>query len=301
MGYTSGATMEDRSLRDVERWKDKIEVRLDNRQVFFLFFGSALVACLLFILGVMVGKRLESRGRAIAPEIEDPLALLDKVAAVPAREGVTFHKTLFNPKGQVPAESKRSAARTEVKTTAARPSADTATASQAGARSQPDRAAAETESPDSAKVAMSGAPGSAAETIPRKPAAPSQAAAGEQARPPGPTAALAVPAPAAKATPGAKPAGAVAARPPGQPEEVRTEPKKARFTLQLSSFQDRGEAEAFAARFQSERAYMVASEIPGKGTWYRVRVGDFASYQDAMTAKAAFEKKHSTIALVAQR
>src|SRR3954464_11580093 len=83
MRYTSESTMDDRALRDVERWKDKIEVRLDNRQVFFLFFGSALVACMLFILGVMVGKRLESRGKAVAPEIEDPLALLDKVAAAP--------------------------------------------------------------------------------------------------------------------------------------------------------------------------------------------------------------------------
>src|SRR3954471_6032348 len=83
MRHTSESAMDDRGLRDIERWKDKIEVRLDNRQVFFLFFGSALVACLLFILGVMVGKRLESRGKAVAPEIEDPLALLDKVAASP--------------------------------------------------------------------------------------------------------------------------------------------------------------------------------------------------------------------------
>src|SRR5688572_12562533 len=81
MRYTSEATMDDQGLRDVDRWKDKIEVRLDNRQVAFLFFGSALVACMLFILGVIVGKRLESRGRALAPEIEDPLALLDRVAA----------------------------------------------------------------------------------------------------------------------------------------------------------------------------------------------------------------------------
>src|SRR6185369_17547994 len=83
MRYTADAAMESQGLRDIDRWKDKIEVRLDNRQVAFLFFGSALVACLLFILGVIVGKRLESRGRAVAPEIEDPLALLDKVAATP--------------------------------------------------------------------------------------------------------------------------------------------------------------------------------------------------------------------------
>src|SRR4051812_1093687 len=80
--YTGEATMDATALRDVERdverWKDKVEVRLDNRQVFFLFFGSAMVACMLFVLGVIVGKRLESRGRAQAPMIEDPLAALDR-------------------------------------------------------------------------------------------------------------------------------------------------------------------------------------------------------------------------------
>src|SRR3954468_4164760 len=81
MRYTSESTMDDSALRHVERWKDKIEIRLDNRQAAFLFFGSALIACLLFILGVIVGKRLESRGHALAPEIEDPLALLDRVAS----------------------------------------------------------------------------------------------------------------------------------------------------------------------------------------------------------------------------
>ena len=67
--YTAIQGMEDPALRDVdrnaERWRDKIELRLDNRQVFFLFFGSAVVACMLFVLGVMVGKRIESRGQAV--------------------------------------------------------------------------------------------------------------------------------------------------------------------------------------------------------------------------------------------
>jgi DedD protein len=108
MGYTSGTAMEDRGLRDIERWRDKIEVRLDNRQVFFLFFGSALVACMLFVLGVIVGKRLESRGRAVSPEIEDPLALLDKVATSPrpAQSGVTFPQALFGAASKASASDK---------------------------------------------------------------------------------------------------------------------------------------------------------------------------------------------------
>jgi septal ring-binding cell division protein DamX len=76
---------------------------------------------------------------------------------------------------------------------------------------------------------------------------------------------------------------------------------KIHFTLQLSSFQDRGEAEAFAAKFGSEKTYLVVSDLPGKGTWYRVRVGDFATAKDAIAGKLAFEKKHGVIAYVAQR
>src|SRR3954470_10841293 len=109
--------MDEPALRDVDRnlgnvgnvgWNDKIEVRLDNRQVFFLFFGSALCACMLFVLGVIVGKRLESRGRAAAPEVQDPLAVLDRINSVglgasstasaamkPAEPALTFPNALI--------------------------------------------------------------------------------------------------------------------------------------------------------------------------------------------------------------
>ena len=85
--YTAVASMDGSSLEDadqnVERWREKIEVKLDNRQVFFLFFGSAVVACMLFVLGVMVGKRIESRGQADAPVLQDPLAALDRAHQPP--------------------------------------------------------------------------------------------------------------------------------------------------------------------------------------------------------------------------
>jgi len=101
--YTAVASMDGPALEDVdrnvERWREKIEVKLDNRQVFFLFFGSAVVACMLFVLGVMVGKRIESRGQADAPVLQDPLAALDRahqpppgVAAPDAQ--LTFPSTL---------------------------------------------------------------------------------------------------------------------------------------------------------------------------------------------------------------
>jgi cell division septation protein DedD len=125
------------------------------------------------------------------------------------------------------------------------------------------------------------------------------------------------PAVAAVVKPAKAPAGAVLATP--APAETSPAPSiaapvpvieaagtdsvkgKGRFTLQLSAFQTRGEAEAFAAKLGSEKTYLVTSEIPGKGTWYRVRVGDFASFKDASAGKVAFEKSHGVIAYVTPR
>lgn len=275
--------MEDRGLRDIERWRDKIEVRLDNRQVFFLFFGSALVACMLFVLGVIVGKRLESRGRAVSPEIEDPLALLDKVATSPrpAQSGVTFPQALFG------TGNKSSADKHAKKGSLAAP-------------------AAEDESASRKSLALA----KPSESSPPAPAAL-------------PPVAESKPAPTKLATkPESKPAVTVVQAKPAEPVLAKSKPaevkeskpaviptvaaagdskSKGRYSLQLSSFQDKSEAEAFAQKFDGERPYMVVSEIPGKGTWYRVRVGDYASAKDAVAAKQSFEKKHSVIAYVAQK
>jgi len=276
MRYTSESTMDDRALRDVERWKDKIEVRLDNRQVFFLFFGSALVACLLFILGVIVGKRLESRGRAVAPEIEDPLALLDKVASTP-RSGPepapALPRMLFGASGG-PAKA----------ATPTRP------APAAPAEAKPVVAAKVEPAPKPAT------PIAKAEPAP-KPAAPIAKA--EPAPKPATPIAKAEPAPKPESP---KPAVAavkkVAIATPAPASAADPAKAKGRFTLQLGSFPDRAEAEAFSRRFTPQGSYVIASDIPGKGTWYRVRVGDYGNAKDAIAAKANFEKQHNVIAYV---
>ena len=96
------------------------------------------------------------------------------------------------------------------------------------------------------------------------------------------------PAPAA-GTPAAPGAPVVATKDTG---------KKPRFMLQIGSFPDKGEAEAYASTFAAERAVVVMSEIPGKGTWYRVRLGGFQAFQDAVDAKTVFERRYNKIALV---
>lgn len=268
MRNTSESAMDERGLRDIERWKDKIEVRLDNRQVFFLFFGSALVACLLFILGVIVGKRLESRGRAMAPEIEDPLALLDKVATSPrptsAVPGPALPKALLG----TPAP-------------AAKPSATPAKV---------------TAPVSAAKPSPPAPPPAETHPLPAKPATPAPKAAVPATK----AVALApktdtppTPAPSAAKKTVAAPAIAPAAANANAAAKT-----KGRFTLQLGAFPDRAEAEAFAKRFAAQSSYVVPSEIPGKGTWFRVRVGDYATAKDAIAAKSNFEKQHGVIAYV---
>jgi cell division protein FtsN len=46
-------------MREMDKWKDKVELSLDNRQIFFLFFGLSVVGCFVFALGVMVGRRVD--------------------------------------------------------------------------------------------------------------------------------------------------------------------------------------------------------------------------------------------------
>lgn len=260
--------MDEPALRDIERWKDKIEVHLDNRQVFFLFFGSALVACMLFVLGVIVGKRIESRGRADALEVQDPLAALDRVnqptGVAPAAQAAHTDQALTFPKALIGSNgSNGSNVAPKLKVAAApakAPSAPVPVVPAPAAQPKTLTAAA--------------APSAPVPIAPRPSGPPVKVAAAPKP--------VAVPAPAAAPAADAK-------------------PSKGKFTLQLSSFPDRIEAELFAKRFASQGAFVITSEIPGKGTWYRVRVGNYASAQEASTAKTTFEKQHSIIAYVAAR
>lgn len=276
MRYTGEATMEERALRDVERWKDKIEVRLDNRQVFFLFFGSALVACLLFILGVVVGKRLESRGRAATPDVEDPLALLDRVAAMPPAddEGLTFPKALIRGGQGAGDPGKKSAVITKTK----------ATVALAEPAVQPKGTVSANEGAAPARNVGTQA---------------------EKAAPAPETPPVTHPAPTPKVTPASKPAAveklAEKAATVPSASAAAPAPGKGKFALQIGAFQSRDEAEAFAARFGSESPYIVQSEVPGKGLWYRVRLGNYDDNQTAMAAKTDFERRHKMIAYVAPR
>ena len=250
-------------MRDLDRWKDKVEISLDGRQIFFLFFGSAVAACLIFVVGVLIGKRIEARALAMAPApIEDPLAALDQLGdADEADEGLTFHKALTPPKAEKPAavEPKKTPV-VEAKKVEPKP--------------QP---------PKVEKAA---------------PVVAVEDKADDEDNPPVDT----PPAPAAK--PKVQPA-LPAARPQVVQQQTATKKPDAtasHFTLQLSAFPDKADAEEFMHKIQSAgyKPFLVASEIPGMGVFFRVRVGDYGSRQAAVDAKAEFERKQRIIAYVAK-
>ena len=59
------------------------------------------------------------------------------------------------------------------------------------------------------------------------------------------------------------------------------------YTVQVSAFQSMGEAQAFSSGLERQgyRPFIVTSEIAGKGTWYRVRLGRFSDEATASAAK----------------
>ena len=65
------------------------------------------------------------------------------------------------------------------------------------------------------------------------------------------------------------------------------------WQLQVSSFKTNAEAEAFAEqlRARGHRAHVQEAEIPGRGTWYRVKIGPFATQNAAIQYKNAFVAK----------
>ncbi|MCU1281232.1 MAG: Sporulation domain protein, partial [bacterium] len=253
-------------MRDLDRWKDKVEISLDGRQIFFLFFGSAVAACLIFVTGVLIGKRIEARALALQPApIEDPLAALDQLGdADEADEGLTFHKALAPPKAEKPAVEAKKTEKPAV---------------EAKKAEKPAVEAKKIDKPVVAKPAVA------------KPAvAVSDDKAddddGNDAKP------VVEPKPEAKLPP-PKPQALPAARPQVVQQAAAKKPDAtaAHFTLQLSAFPDKADAEEFMRKIQSAgyKPFLVASEIPGKGVFYRVRVGDYGSRQAAVDAKSEFE------------
>jgi len=238
-----------------------VEIFLDNRQVFLLFFASAVVLSLVFTLGVVVGKRAERT--TATPPASDPLTMLDQMGGNPVDDNLTFHEELTGEKAAARADASASRAEPKSEEQEVKPPAR--------------------ENPEPKKPAAA-----LANAKPVKPAKPArQAEKAEKARDP------------------EAPPRQLAKQGEGKAEkaEGETEDPAGGYTLQLSAFQDRHEAELFMQKLRESKMqpYMVATTIPGRGVWYRVRLGNYTSWDEALSAKQTFERQQKIIAYVAKK
>lgn len=264
-------------MRDLDRWKDKVELQLDGRQIFFLFFGSALCACLIFVLGVVVGKRVEARTTAHAQSpAEDPLAALDELGN--AEEALTFHSALAEAragrKGKGAKDAPQPAQAKEGKEDARDAVSPPPTTQEARTESKPaaeGKPAAEAGGKPALEAKVEGKPATDG-----KPAAPKDKQVAQKVPTPTP--------------------------PEKDKDKADKVPAKGHFTLQLSAFATKAEASDFVRRLRESgyKPYVIESVVPGKGLMYRVRLGDYQTREGALSAKGDFERKQKIVAYVAK-
>jgi cell division septation protein DedD len=72
------------------------------------------------------------------------------------------------------------------------------------------------------------------------------------------------------------------------------------YQLQVSSFHTQVEADSFAQqlRARGHKAYVLEAHVPGRGTWYRVRIGPFATQHAATQYRATFEDHEHVVPFI---
>ncbi|MBX3160732.1 MAG: SPOR domain-containing protein [Deltaproteobacteria bacterium] len=272
-------------------YKDKIEVSLDGRQIFYLFFGGAVIVGLVFVVGVMVGRRVEARGhtdRAQTSASADPLAALDQLEA--SRPPLGFKSALSGT--AAPTEVDRKIEALE-KTRAQRPEAAMPPLDEKKAKKSDKKSDKKggDKSDKSDKSAEKSEKSEKAEKSDKKKLIekPSDLADGGDKQ-------------IDKQTDKSEKSERSEKAEKSEKSEKSAEADKpaSRFTLQLSSFQDRNEAEAFLATMKSAgyTPYVTETQIAGKGTFYRVRMGSYRSMQLANDAKAELERSGKTASVM---
>jgi cell division septation protein DedD len=65
------------------------------------------------------------------------------------------------------------------------------------------------------------------------------------------------------------------------------------WQVQVSSFRTMAEGDAFATqlRARGHKAHVQRAEIPGRGTWFRVKIGPFSTQGEAIKYRSTFEAK----------
>jgi cell division septation protein DedD len=300
--------------REAELYKDKIEVSLDGRQIFYLFFGGAVIVGLVFVLGVMVGRRVEARGhvdRARVAATVDPLAALDRLEG---GTNLSFQGALRG--GETPeSDVEKQIAAMQKATDAAPKKADAkkAEAMHDEPKAEPKKADAELKKsePEDKKVdkaVKSDEPKVTEKKSDDKKADAKKDDAKTEAKADSKSDTKTEAKTEAKKSDTKTDAKTDVKKDDAKKtadasvkadEKPATEEKKQKYTLQLSSFQDKREAEAYLDSIKSSgyEARMTEGTVDGK-QYFRVRMGSYRSVEAANDAKAEFEKGAKKSAIV---
>lgn len=99
-----------------------------------------------------------------------------------------------------------------------------------------------------------------------------------------------------------KAASEVAQLDPAPPQSADTAPAghEGGYQLQVSSFRTQGEAQGFSdqLRARGHKAYVVEAHVPGRGTWFRVRVGPFQTQHAASQYRTGFEAREHVVPFI---
>jgi cell division septation protein DedD len=249
-------------MRDTHRMREKYDLSLDSRQVVSLLIGGIVVLGAVFVLGVLVGKKLAGtphtdRAPDLLTALDHKSDALERARAAPP---LTFQEELTKPASAAP--------------TAIRPPA-------APASSSPSTTVAATNPAASAPASTASKP----TTVARVAAVPVTTTTPSEAKPePEKIATRTTPAAAHPA-----------------PKVPDTTSASGAFTLQLGASPNRDDAERQASRLREKGygPYIVAAEVPGKGTWYRVRMGSFPTKDAATRYLQDFKRETQAEAFVA--
>jgi DedD protein len=236
------------------------EIQLNGKQLVFLFMAASVVAVVIFLCGVMVGRGVPIRAATTSRTSEqaelDPTASLQGLpvtqavasdnAPVTAQETLTYPMLLEDPNPPF-----------ETLAPSVEPSADPPRVVAAAPRRSPTAAA---------KPATAAAPAASSPVAARAPA-------------PKPAARPAPPVPRASATRGESSAS---------PDASLTEPAGSGYVVQVAAVRQRAEATTIARRLSSKG---YPAFVTTAGANFRVRVGKFDNRREAESVAGRLERE----------
>lgn len=235
-------------MRDAHRMRERFELSLDNRQIVSIVISALVVLGAVFVLGVVVGKKLSSDDSAAgAPDLLTALDAkaesLEQIKREPS--ALTFHEELTR-KNADPLPPPTMVGLADAGRMVEQPAVPTPV----------PELAKEPESPrkdDVVPVRTTDAGGSSVTAAIARAQVPQEAAEGGQ------------------------------------------------FTLQLAASQEKSEAESYVSKLRAKgyAPFITEAEVPGRGKWYRVRMGSFPTREAANRYLADFRRETALDAFVA--